>query len=82
MGGVAGERRILDLIEGVLDVRLDGHVPASMWVWFRYVTGVNSEDCFHVQVFGPFQKFEETKSVGGTIAPATGRDAGTAVETA
>ena len=57
---VAG--RVLDLVERILDVRLQirprGHVVAA-----QGVSGIDGKHRLHVQILAPFEEFQQTHAV-------------------
>src|SRR5277367_3691114 len=62
---------IFDLIERVLNVGIE--IGAGIDVLLHHgIPGVNGENGLHVEVFAPFEKFEQSHAVGRVVVPGAG----------
>ncbi len=66
--GVCRSSHVLDFIQRILHVRLKFR-PQSKMLSTQRITGIDGQHRLHVQIFAPFQKFQQPKTVGGPITP-------------
>lgn len=60
---------VLDLVEGVLNVRLEGVPREDVGSLVDVQAGVESDDGLRLEVLGPIQELEQAKAVRGAIPP-------------